>query len=217
VVVVSAHWTARGPDVTAGGSLLHDFAGFPEALSQVHYPAPRADALAAEVAALVAEPGTGARVVERGLDHGVWAPLVHLLPAADVPVAQVALPAGASESALLALGARLAPLRGRGVLLVGSGAVVHNLERADWSDTRPPACWADDFDHWVGTVVAARDWAALADWRGRAPGAELAHPTDEHLRPLLVVAGAARPEDQVSFPVTGFELGSVSDRSVQLG
>lgn len=211
LLVISAHWTAEPLAVSPGGALLHDYYGFPEALSRVRWPAPRADALAARVAAL-----TGARPFERGLDHGVWTPLVHLFPAAGLPVAQLALPEGATPAELRALGAQLAPLRREGVLLVGSGNVVHNLARADWSDTRPPPCWADDFDHWIAEVVAARDWAALDGWR-RAPGAALAHPTDEHLRPLLVLAGAAGPAEPVAFPLTGFELGTIGRRSIQLG
>ncbi len=210
IVVVSGHWETEPLAVSPGGSLIYDFGGFDEALYRVRYAAPRADALASEVAAL-----TGARKVERGLDHGVWEPLIHLRPAADLPVAQLALPARATPAELRALGARLAPLRERGVLLLGSGNVVHNLRRVDWSDTQPPPCWADDFDHWVAKIVEARDWAALDDWR-RAPGAELSHPTDEHLRPLLVVVGAAGPADVVRFPVTGFELGSISRRSIEL-
>lgn len=212
VLVISAHWTADPLAVSPGGALLHDYRGFPPALDRVRWPAPRADALAGDVAGL-----TGAVVRERGLDHGVWTPLVHLLPQALAPVAQLALPAGATPGELLALGARLSPLRERGVLLLGSGNLVHNLARADWSDTLPPACWADDFDQWVRAVVEARDWAALARWAEEAPGAALAHPTDEHLLPLFVVAGAARPDDPLSFPVQGFELSTVSRRSLQLG
>ena len=211
VLVISAHWSADPLAVSAGGSLLHDYRGFPEALARLRYPAPRAEELTSEVSAL-----TGAQVVERGLDHGVWTPLVHLFPLADLPVAQLSLPAGASPAELLALGARLAPLRRQGVLLLGSGNVVHNLPRADWSDSLPPPCWADDFDHWVASVALERDWASLAGWE-RAPGAALAHPTDEHLRPLLVIAGAAGPDEPVSFPVTGFELSTIGRRAIQVG
>lgn len=211
VLVVSAHWEGDGLLVSPGGAQRFDFAGFPERLSRVRYAPPRAEALAAEASALL-----GARVVERALDHGAWVPLVHVLSGAEVPVAQLALPRGAAPEEDLALGARLAPLRDRGVLVLGSGAVVHDLARVDWSDTSPPPCWADDFDHWVGEVLEAGDLAALAGWRA-APGAALAHPTDEHLRPLLVVAGAARPGDVARTFVRGFELGSISRRSVQLG
>lgn len=212
VLVVSAHWIAAPLAVSPGGALLHDYRGFPPALGHVRWPAPRADLLAGEVAAL-----TGAVVRERGLDHGVWTPLVHLLPQARIPAAQLALPSGATPDELLALGERLAPLRERGVLLLGSGNLVHNLARADWSDTLPPPCWADDFDHWVSAVLEARDWSALARWAEEAPGAALAHPTSEHLLPLFVVAGAARADDALSFPVRGFELSTVSRRSLQLG
>ncbi|MCB9727682.1 MAG: dioxygenase [Deltaproteobacteria bacterium] len=217
ILVVSAHWTA--PRATLGAvetlPLIYDFQGFPEALSRVRWPAPGAPELAGRVRELLG--GDADEASGRGLDHGVWTPLVWMYPNADVPVLQLAMPAGASYAELYALGQRLAPLRDERVLIVGSGNLTHNLRRVDFSEREPPPAWAADFDAWAADVLTRWDVEALLDAPARAPEFRTNHPTDEHLRPLLVVAGAAghgRPE--VSFPVTGFEFGSLSRRAVRL-
>lgn len=217
ILAVSAHWEdaplALGATLTR--ELVYDFSGFPEELYRVRYPAPGAPWLARRVLELL-----GGRTVlggDRGLDHGVWTPLVHLYPDADVPVLQLSMPATGSAGDLFELGRSLAPLRAEGVLILGSGNLVHNLRRVDWGGGgAPPPSWAAAFDAWIADVLSRRDWDALVDYRSRAPQLALAHPTEEHLRPLLVVAGAAADEP-VRFTLEGWEMGSLSRRSVQFG
>jgi 4,5-DOPA dioxygenase extradiol len=217
ILAVSAHWEEAPLTVgtTERRDLVYDFSGFPRELYDVRYQSPGAPALAERVLALL-EPRPVLRS-ERGLDHGVWTPLVHLFPAADVPVLQLSMPASATAAELFELGRSLAPLRDKGVLILGSGNLVHNLRRVDWDDRgAPPPAWAADFDAWIADVLAGRDWDALVDYRARAPQLALAHPTEEHLRPVLVAAGAATDEP-VRFTLLGWEMGSLSRRSVQFG
>lgn len=218
VVVVSAHWETRAPTIgtISARPLLYDYAGFPEALYRVTYAPPPASELGRRVENLL-RPWNVARALDRGLDHGVWAPLVHMLPAATVPVLQVSLPARFSGADLIKMGAALAPLRTEGVLLLGSGALTHNLRLARFEDPTPPPAWAVEFDTWCADVLRRFDVDALADYRRRAPALHVAHPTEEHFLPLLIAVGAASLRTPaVTFPVTGFEHRSMSRRCVVL-
>ncbi len=218
-VVVSAHWAAATAvtGVEAQAELYYDFGGFPDELYQVRYPAPGWPALAAQVRELT---GAGAQP-SRPLDHGVWVPMMKLYPQADVPIVQVALPLRAGPAAWIELGRRLAPLRHDGVAIIGSGGAVHNLGRLDWSGGgRAIAPWAAQFDAWIADVVTRRDLAALARVLDDAPALRDAHPTVEHLAPLLVAAGAAATGATLApatFPITGWLMGSLSMRSIQWG
>jgi 4,5-DOPA dioxygenase extradiol len=218
VLVVSAHWEAKVP--TRGATrtlpLVHDFSGFPDALCRIAYPAPGAPDLADRVQSLL---GDGFdRDPRRGLDHGVWVPLLHMYPAADVPVLQLSLVRGASPKKLFALGQKLAPLRNEGVLVFGSGGMVHNLRELDPSPAAATPYWANEFDAWVANTLAEGDTEGLLEYRSRAPEAQRAHPTPEHINPLFVAAGAASlGEHAVGFPIRGFEMGSLSRRCVQFG
>lgn len=211
IIVVSAHWQA--PAITLGSTrepaTIHDFRGFPAALYQLRYPAPGAPELAVEVAALL--DGAVARS-EHGLDHGVWTPLLHMVPDATIPVLQISLIDGAR--AVFRIGQQLAALRDSGVLLAGSGSITHNLGELGADGASPPS-WAVEFDAWCGDVVARRDWDALIDFRRHAPHAAHAHPTDEHLLPLLFAAGAGADAAAIRFPITGFEFGTISRRCVE--
>jgi 4,5-DOPA dioxygenase extradiol len=217
-LVISAH-DERAP-LTLGATtvvpLVYDFGGFPPELSRVTYPAPGAPELAERVAALVGGAGRELRRSQRGLDHGVWTPLVHLRPGADLPVLELSMPRTDRAPALLALGQALAPLRDEGVFILGSGNLVHNLGRVDWSGTGQPPPWAQEFDAWIDEVITRRDWDALVDYEAKAPALRLAHPTHEHFRPLLPIVGAAAA-DLARTVFTGWELGSISRRTVQLG
>ena len=216
LLVVSAHWE-RAP-VSIGTvdkrALMYDFGGFPRPLYEVQYDAPGAPDLADRVAALIGPELR--RDPERPLDHGVWVPLVHLYPAADVPVLQLSLPSRWPAERLYQLGRALAPLRREGVLIVGSGNVTHNL-RALAPEGSPPAGWAVEHDQWVAEVLSAGDVDALLAYRERAPALRQNHPTEEHLLPLLVAAGAWAGEGGARFPITGWEHGNLSRRSAQLG
>lgn len=202
VLVVSPHWMTREPRVasTPAPQTLHDFGGFAPALYQLQYPAPGAPAMAQRAIELLRAAGYAAQADPQwGLDHGAWVPLLHLLPQADVPVFQVSLPARLDGAAAYAYGQALAPLADEGVLIVGSGSLTHNLHevRFDAPDA-PGEAYAMAFARWIDTALASRDHARLQQTMALAPHAQRAHPTPEHLWPLLVAAGAAGPGREVT-------------------
>ena len=215
-LVVSAHWEATPLRVGAveRRELLHDYGGFDPRLREVRHDAPAAPDLAREVRARLPE---AVDAPERPWDHGVWVPLVHINPTAATPVLQLSLPSNLSPAELLDLGARLRPLRDQGVGLLASGGFVHNLGALDWTGSAPPPTWALEFEGWLRATLAADDRDALADLERRAPALSLAHPTPEHLLPLLVARGAADDGAAVSFPIGGFEYGSLSRTAVRFG
>lgn len=220
LLVVSAHWedTPIALGTVEPRALFHDYGGFAPELREVRYDAPTAPDLAARVRGLLAGvPGGVTDVPSRPWDHGVWVPLVHLTPRADVPLLQVSLPSQLTPGQLIEVGRRLAPLRAEGVLVVGSGGAVHNLREVTWDGTAPPPRWALDFEAWLREHVARFDLDTLAAVRERAPALRRAHPTEEHLLPLYVALGAAADRTPtVSFPVQGFELGSLSRLTIAL-
>ncbi len=192
IVIVSAHWDTARPAVTGAGRppTIHDFGGFGPELHAMGYPAPGAPALAAEIAELL----TAAVDAERGFDHGVWVPLSRLYPNADVPTVAVSLQSRLGPAHHLALGQALRPLRERNVLIVGSGSLTHNLrEFFGRAPVGPGETYAAEFAEWIAAAVERGDVEALLDYRRRAPHAERAHPTDEHLLPLFVALGAGSP------------------------
>ena len=211
ILVCSAHWEAPGAfrlSSAAQPGVIHDFGGFPEALYALDYPAPGHPALAAEATDLLHQAGLAAVLdPERPLDHGAWVPLRYLVPGAGVPIVQLSLPRPRTPELLLAAGRALAPLRERGILILGSGGIVHNLRRLDWADATGPQPWATQFDQWVRERLRAGDTEALAGW-AKAPGAEPSVPTSEHLDPLFVALGAAGGAPDALFQ--GWQLGSLS-------
>lgn len=193
--MLSPHWMARELAVmtTPSPETWHDFGGFPPALYQLNYPAPGAPEVAQRTIELLREAGYAAEAdAQWGLDHGAWVPLMHLLPQADVPVFQVSLPARLDGERAYAYGQALEPLAGEGVLVIGSGSLTHNLYevRFDAADANAET-YAVEFAHWINTVVTGRDHARLQQTMAIAPHAQRAHPTAEHLWPLMVAAGAA--------------------------
>ena len=211
ILVCSAHWEAAGPfrlSSAEAPGVMHDFGGFPEALYSLDYPASGSPDLAVEAAKLLGDAGLEAILdPQRPLDHGAWVPLRYLKPAADVPVVQLSLPRPRTPELLLAAGRALAPLRDRGVLILGSGGIVHNLRRLDWAGAAVPQPWATDFDRWIRERLAAGDEAALKAW-AQAPGAAESVPTSEHLDPLFVALGAASAVPSPIFE--GWQLGNLS-------
>lgn len=218
ILTVSAHWYVRGTAVTAmeRPRTIHDFDGFPPELFAVEYPAPGDPALAARVQALLA-PTTVAADASWGLDHGTWSVLRHLFPAADVPVVQLSIDATEPPPLHYELGQRLAPLRDEGVLILGSGNVVHNLRAYAWGRPARPYDWAERFDVDVRTRVERGQHASLVDYPSLGPDAALAIPTPGHYLPLLYVLGASAAGDAVSFPTDGFDGGSMSMLSIRFG
>lgn len=219
ILAVSAHWHLPGTRVTAGTAprTIHDFGGFPRALYEVRYPAPGDPALADRVAALLA-PTAVWPDEDWGLDHGTWSVLCHLFPDADVPVVQLSIddtqPAAFHHDA----GRRLSALRDEGVLVVGSGNLVHNLHAYGWGRTAmEPFDWAVRFEVGARALMERGDHAPLVAYEELGRDAQLAAPTPEHFLPLLYVLGLRRPDDAVTFPVEGFDGGSVSMLTVQVG
>lgn len=195
ILAVSAHWLADGPAVSAATEpeTIHDFHGFPAELYRLRYPA-RGDAAVAErVRALLDGAGFATEVDRgRGLDHGAWVPLMLMYPQADVPVIQLALQPRLGAAHHLELGAALAPLRDEGVLILGSGGATHNLrEFRGHAAGDPLEDYAAGFARWLAQTVERGDREALANYRRLAPHAARNHPSEEHLLPLHVAAGAA--------------------------
>ena len=228
VLVVSAHWYTGGVGVTAMAQppTIHDFGGFPPELFAVQYPAPGSPELADEIVALLAgdpladgsDGGTPIPVAldqRWGLDHGAWSVLVHLFPAADVPVVQLSIDALQPSDWHWELGRRLRPLRDRGVLILGSGNITHNFAELDYGATGA-APWAVEFDEHIWAAVQSGDRGALVGFERHRFGLR-AVPTPDHYLPMLYVAGAAHEGEGARTIVTGMDLGSFSMRSFAIG
>lgn len=217
ILAVSAHWEETPVSIGTTArhdELVYDFSGFPSFMYDLDYPAPGAPDLADRVEGLL-EGRTNVARTNRGLDHGIWVPMIHLFPKADVPVLQISMPIAMSEAELYSLGGELSPLRSEGVLILGTGNLTHNLREAFRADpTTPPPEYAARFDAWAARALETQDHTALQAWTEEAPEALRSHPSAEHFRPVLVAAGAARSSD-AGFPIEGFEMGMISRRSVQ--
>jgi 4,5-DOPA dioxygenase extradiol len=219
VLAVSAHTMARRPVLlgAARHEAVYDFGNFDPRLFTLRYDAPGAPALARRVADLLAQQDIEAEVVDAGgLDHGIWTALRYVWPDADVPVLPLAWNPQTAPADLFALGRALAPLADDGVLILGTGGITHNLRRVfaqGMHDRRQPeAPEHAAFRHWMLEHARSRDWDALFDYRRRAPHAMEMHPTDEHLLPWYVAAGAGgtdvvpqRLHDSVTFGVLGMD------------
>lgn len=218
ILVASAHWETELPMVSTGArpETIHDFGGFPPALYELRYPAPGATEAAQRALELLRAAGLPASGNGcRGLDHGAWVPLLHIFPAADVPVAQVSVQPSLDAAHHLRLGAALAPLAREGVLVVGSGHITHNLREwiayARRHGMQPGATTAapyvDEFRRWIDRALREDDRGALAAWRESAPHALRAHPSDEHFLPLPVAFAAAGPAPRVERIDAGVDAG----------
>lgn len=212
VCVVSAHWVTRGSQVNAEAwpKTIHDFYGFPPPLFEVQYPAPGAPKEAKRLA-LENHLETDHKW---GLDHGAWSVLRHIYPQADVPVFQLSLDHARTFAEHVELGSELRELRERGVLILGSGNLVHNLRRINWNMPGSAYPWAEEFDAKVKKALDTRDVKTLAEpekWGETLLGE--AHPTLEHYAPVLYCVGSTDENDAVSYPYEGMEFGSISMRT----
>ncbi len=211
IVAVSAHWYINATAVTAMAEpkTIHDFLGFPDELFAVRYPAPGSRALADEIAELVKPTWVGRDFDSWGIDHGSWSVLVHMFPDADIPVVQLSVDASKPFDYHVALGAQLTSLRDSGVLIVGSGNVVHNLGMLQWNQPDAAFNWARDFNEAAIEVLtsAPGDAAGLQDHQHF----RLAAPTPDHFIPMLYVAGlagsAGKPAEVL---IDGYAMGSLS-------
>ncbi len=219
ILAISAHWYVAGTFATGNErpETIHDFGGFPDALYRIEYPAPGDPALARRAVALLG--GRASLRADWGLDHGTWSVLVHMRPAAAVPVVQLSLDGRLAPAEHLAIGRALAPLRDVGVLVLGSGHVVHNLRHAFGAWPRGEIAtpeWARAFDAEVAAALARHDGDALVRLLDGEEG-RLAAPTPDHYLPLLYVAGASTAGEPVRFPIEGFDMSSLSMRSALVG
>lgn len=221
ILAVSAHWYTDGTLLTANAQpkTIHDFGGFPKALYEIQYRAPGKADLARRVRELLSEARADLSS-DWGLDHGTWSVLRWMYPEADVPVVQLSLDRRLDVKGHLELARSLAPLRDEGVLILGSGNVVHNLRdafgRMQSGDTETPP-WALRFDLAVKAAAEAHDLRALAALWPDTDDGRLAHPTPDHWLPLLYAAAASDDGDRVRFPTEGFDLGSISMRNLVWG
>lgn len=213
VLCVSAHWLTKGTAVTAmeRPRTIHDFGGFPDKLFQVEYPAPGDPKLAWRMQDLI--PGLILDPQQWGLDHGTWSVLRHVYPNADVPVLQLSIDYHQPPEFHFELGKKLAPLRDEGVMILGSGNIVHNLRRIDWDENAEANELGVKFDAWVKEKIEARDFKPLVA-ELQTPEAQFSVPTPDHYDPLLYILGASAPSDKMEFIYEGMQNASISMRSV---
>jgi 4,5-DOPA dioxygenase extradiol len=238
VLAVSAHWYVPYCAVTSNLNprTIHDFGGFPKELYQIEYPAPGSLELALRVKDLLApasrDNSTGASSTlsasvitpssvtldERwGLDHGTWSVMKHVFPKANIPIVQLSINQTQPPSFHYELGKRLASLREEGVLIIGSGNIVHNLSAYSWGEGDvPPFDWAVRFEEQARDLMLKGEDAPLVNYQSFGRDAILSAPTPEHYLPLLYVLGLRRKKEKVSFPVQGIDGGSISMLAVQI-
>jgi len=219
ILCVSAHWYVARLAVTAMAQprTIHDFGGFPRELFEVVYPAPGSPQLAQRIAELLVplplELDQG-----WGLDHGSWSVLVHLYPDATIPVVQLSIDETRDASMHYQIASRLAPLRDEGVLIIGSGNIVHNLHAYAWGNgSAKPYDWALRFDQLARELLARGEFTPLVEYESLGRDALLSAPTPEHYLPLLYAIAQRQADEPVSFPVQGFDGGSISMLSVRIG
>lgn len=219
VLCVSAHWYLPGTALTAMAAprTIHDFGGFPRALFDAQYPAPGDLELVRRVRELLSPIEVRADL-SWGLDHGTWSVLRHVFPAADVPVVQLSIDESKAPAFHYGLGRLLRPLRDEGILLIGSGDIVHNLHTYAWGrHPAEPFDWALRFEHKARQLMEQGDHPSLVDYESLGSDAALSVPTPEHYLPLLYVLGASDDDEAVTFPVEGMDGGSISMLTVQFG
>ena len=220
IVCVSAHWYIQDSAVTVSTAprTIHDFGGFPRELYQVQYPAPGDPDLAHRIQHLLA-PLPVRRDDRWGLDHGAWAVLCHVYPKADIPVVELSIDETQPPSFHYEIGERLAPLREEGILITGSGNVVHNLHAYAWGRHAQEAYdWTVSFENRVRELLLADAHKPLVDYENKmGREATLAVPTPDHYLPLLYVIGTRTASEKIQFPVDGVDGGSISMLAVQVG
>lgn len=226
VLCISAHWITQGQGSWLTGmaqpKTLHDFGGFPDELFAQQYPAPGAPVVAQQLASQLHMPHSqqalGVDADGWGLDHGTWSVLKPMFPAADIPVVQLSIDYRRPSAEHFALGQQLQALRERGVLIVGSGNVVHNLRALQRTQSPLQAYdWAIEFDQMVTGLVERGDLARLGDFQQLGTVAQMAHPTYDHYLPLLYAAGAVHPGETAQFFNADFQMAAISMRSMVWG
>lgn len=219
ILCISAHWFVPATAVTAmiQPRTIHDFGGFPRELFEVQYPTTGSPELAKHVSELL---GNDVLLDESqwGLDHGTWSVLVHVFPEADVPVVQLSINEKEPAAFHYDLGKKLSPLRDEDILMIASGNIVHNLHTYAWGKHGvEPFDWAMRFDEKARELISNGDHEPLINYETLGRDALLSIPTPEHYLPLLYVLGAKSDGEKITFPVSGFDGGSISMTAVQIG
>ena len=216
ILCISAHWETTGTQVTAmpHPKTIHDFYGFPPQLFAMQYPAPGSQQLAEEICSLVKTVEIKP-VQDWGLDHGTWSVLTRMFPKADIPVLQLSLDRAMSPQAHYDLGRELKPLRDQGVLILGSGNLVHNLGLVVWEDVALD--WAQEFDGKIRDWILQDDHTPIIHYQDYGRSAQLAVNSAEHYEPLLYILGLKDPGDEIQFFTEKVSMGSISMRSLKVG
>lgn len=217
IMVISAHWTTRGTYITSEDqpNTIYDFYGFPEELYNIKYSPKGAKQYSKIALNLLAEENVQG-TTSWGLDHGAWTVLKHMYPDADIPVFQMSLNVLLSEEEHYELGKKLASLREEGILIIGSGNIVHNLREVDFEENAKPADWAIDFDEYVAKAIKDKKHSDLINYKRSGKAANSSVPTDEHYLPLLYIMAMQEEDETAKFVYEGIESRSLSMRSVQV-
>jgi 4,5-DOPA dioxygenase extradiol len=218
ILVISAHWLTRGSAVTSAAKppTLHDFYGFPDALYDLEYPAPGTPGGAKLVQGMLAKV-SATLDDKRGFDHGAWMPLLRMYPQADIPTFQLSIEIGRPPEYLAQIGKLLRDLRKKGILVIGSGNLVHNLGQVAAEEDAPPPEWAEEFDAKAAAFIERGDAVGLANFANWGPMSRMAHPSNDHFLPLIYVMGLRQAEEPIQFIHEGFQHGSIGMRCVQIG
>lgn len=219
ILCVSAHWMSEGSWITGmeRPRTIHDFYGFPKELFEISYPAPGSPEMAGFIRETVKDPQIQADHEMWGLDHGTWSVLRHMYPDADIPVLQLSLYMEQPGEYHLKLGRELRALRDQGILIVGSGNIVHNLRQIRWEEDSKPYDWAVEFDEWSKERIINRNFETLARDYNQSPAGKLSVPTPDHYYPLLYVLGASDERDNLRFEYEGIQNASISMRCLSFG
>lgn len=219
ILCVSAHWMSEGSWITHMKSprTIHDFYGFPQELFEIQYPAPSDPQIAEAIQAQISDPKIQLDNEMWGFDHGTWSVLRHMYPNADVPVLQLSIYMEQPPAYHFKLGQQLKALRDQGILIIGSGNIVHNLRKIRWEQDAEPFDWAIEFDQWVKQKLEARDFEAVVNDAMNSELGKLSHPTPDHWYPFIYTLGAADKSDNLEFAYDEIQNASISMRSVILG
>ena len=218
ILMVSAHWMSEGTWVTGmeRPKTIHDFYGFPQALFDVQYPAPGSPETVGLVQSTVTEPHVNKDLEMWGLDHGAWSVLRHMYPKADVPVVQMSIYMEQPPEYHFKIGQQLSKLRDQGILIVGSGNLVHNLQKIDWNTYARPHDWAIEFDAWTRQKLESRDFKALISDFNKTAAGKLSVPSMDHYYPLHYILGAADSKDELKFEFEELHNAAIAMRTFTL-
>lgn len=219
ILCVSAHWMSEGTWIThmEHPRTIHDFYGFPQQLFEIQYPAPSDPKTAEAIQLQIADPQIQLDSEMWGFDHGTWSVLRHMYPDADIPVMQLSIYMKQPPSYHFKLGAQLKKLREQGVLIVGSGNIVHNLRQISWDTDAPAFDWAIEFDQWVKQKLESRDFESIVKDAMSSDVGKLSHPSPDHWYPFLYSLGAAEKDEELHFVHEEMQNASISMRSVCFG